>query len=135
MPSPSPAWLVSWRDSARDITTLSAAAGSVGATYGGLLAVFRGHSVPLYSVSMGANFFLLAAAISGAEKITSVLVRRSDALTYGIGGALGGGFLSGVHAGPRGVVVGSLVFGLSSAGARTSVDLVLASDFVKNLSV
>jgi len=104
---------------AQDVARPSLLAGCVGATAGGLLGVYRGHSVPLYSVSIGTNWLLLGGAIFTAEKAFSVAINRpSDAYSYGAGGLLGGGFLSGIHAGRQGILAGALLFGLSSAGSR-----------------
>ena len=41
---------------------------------------------------------------------------------------LGGGFLSGYHAGPRGLFAGSLVSGLALGGGRAAFDSLAAED-------
>jgi hypothetical protein len=56
----------------------------VGSAYGAMLATYRGHVVSFYSVSMGANFMICAAAIQYAEAGASSLLGQSNSLSYGV---------------------------------------------------
>ena len=48
------------------------------------MATYRGHSVSLYSVSMGVNFMMLGFATLGCEKVLSSAQGKSDWKTYGV---------------------------------------------------
>ena len=68
---------------------------------------------------MGVNYALVSASILTVEKLAAAASGGSSSpWTYGIGGALGGGFLSGTHSGRRGVFAGGLVFGAVCGGSR-----------------
>ena len=57
-------------DSTRDVARASFSSGCVGSLLGASLATYRGHDLYMYSVGMGSNFFMIAAAIMSVEKVS-----------------------------------------------------------------
>lgn len=105
---------------AREITRPSLVAGLVGTFTGSTLAVYRGAPLSLYAVTMGFNFTLISASILTAEKVAAACTGQSSPGTFGLGGLFGGGFMSGFHAGKRGVVAGGLAFGMICGASRVA---------------
>jgi hypothetical protein len=56
--------------------------------------------------------------ILSIERMISSVYGRSDTFTYGMGGTIGGGMLSGAHAGRSGVFAGAMVFGIGCSTSR-----------------
>jgi|AntAceMinimDraft_5_1070358.scaffolds.fasta_scaffold164778_1 hypothetical protein len=116
---------------AREVTRPSLVAGLAGIFMGSTLAVYRGAPVSLYAVPMGFNFTLISASILTVEKAAAACTGQSSPGTFGLGGFFGGGFMSGVHAGSRGVVAGGLVFGILCGSSRLVWESISYEDFAR----
>uniref|UniRef100_A0A6U1CAX6 Uncharacterized protein n=1 Tax=Rhizochromulina marina TaxID=1034831 RepID=A0A6U1CAX6_9STRA len=101
----------------RGVARKAMALAAVGGAFGAGLAVYRGHSAAMYSVSIGGNYLVLAGTVLGMEKVVSYINGKSSMSTHAVSGFVGGGFLSGVFGGPRLVLPGAVLFaGIASAG-------------------
>jgi len=117
-------------ESLRDVGRCSLAGAAAGALGGVSLATYRGHTASFYGVMMSLNCLMITGSIVGSERVISYFRGKSDCLTYGGAGVLGGGLLSAIHAGgvrSQGVPAGALLFGVFSSGGRFTYDLVASS--------
>eukprot|EP00617_Octactis_speculum_P026229 CAMPEP_0185754738 /NCGR_PEP_ID=MMETSP1174-20130828/13340_1 /TAXON_ID=35687 /ORGANISM="Dictyocha speculum, Strain CCMP1381" /LENGTH=103 /DNA_ID=CAMNT_0028433067 /DNA_START=132 /DNA_END=443 /DNA_ORIENTATION=- len=89
------------------------------------MATFRGHSLSLYAVTMGANYAITGFSILGSEKVISFIRGgKSDPMSYAMGGCVGGGTLGGFFRGPRNVIPGAIVFGSMSGLGRLGFEMI-----------
>jgi hypothetical protein len=104
-------------------------AGATAGGFGGLwLATYRGHPLSFYCVTVSLNCLMISAAISGSERVIAKVKGKSDFLSYGGGGFIGGGFLCAVREGgirSRGVPAGAVLFGTTSAVGRIAYEAAL----------
>mmetsp|Transcript_7941 Transcript_7941/g.10568 ORF Transcript_7941/g.10568 Transcript_7941/m.10568 type:complete len:149 (-) Transcript_7941:355-801(-) len=94
----------------------SCVAGAVGATFGSILATYRGHSIPFYSVSMGMNYALVSTTYFGIETGLRHIRNTNDPINHAAAGFLSGAFLTMPFVGFGKGMMGGLLLGTLGVG-------------------
>ncbi|CAM9981376.1 unnamed protein product [Heterosigma akashiwo] len=87
-----------------------------------MLATYRGHSIPFYSVSMGLNYAFVATTFFGVHSGIRHLREKDDVLNYSASGFISGSFLTVPFVGlQKGIAAGILLGCIGTAGFYTSL--------------